>query len=280
MKTVKSALSPQRGGYLNSFTHSLQPYSGCAFGDKIDSGEGCPYCYVRRLPVSLFAQEPWGSWVEAKLNVAEVLKSELARHDAHGTLDKLRIFMSSVTDPYQGAEHQYQLTRECLRVFTAYPPALLIVQTRSPSVLRDLDVLRQLGDRVWVSMTLETDSDAVRRQFTPTSPTVESRFRAMAKLLDAGIRVQAAISPMLPNCADQFSERLTEVCSRVLVDTLFHGDGAHGSRSQSLGMERLFAEKGYSEWYSPDAHQLLLSTLREAFGADRVYFSQAGFNTF
>jgi DNA repair photolyase len=278
MKDVKTALTRQSGGYLNTFTHSLQPYSGCAFGQETALGQGCPYCYVRRLPVALFKGEPWGSWVEAKRNVADVLHGELRRVARQGNLSELRIFMSSATDPYQGVEAHLQLTRSCLEKFVEYPPGLLVVQTRSPMVVRDKDLLRQLRDHVWVSMTIETDDEDVRKTFTPTSPTVESRLKAMRELHEAGIRVQAAVSPMLPNHPEHFAKLLRSCCSRALVDTLLHGDGAQGRRSEALGMRERFERAGYAKWYDPRAHEPLLDALRHEFGAENVAFSQEGFN--
>jgi DNA repair photolyase len=277
-KMVKTALNRQSGGFLHTFTHSLQPYTGCAFGKTIDIGQGCPYCYVRRLPVALFKAQPWGEWVEAKENVAVVLRRELQRHAQKGTLGELRIFMSSATDPYQGAESKFKLTRACLEAFVDYPPRLLVVQTRSPLVLRDVDLLRNLGRHVWVSLTIETNDEEVRRRFTPTSPTVASRLRALETLCDAGIQVQAAISPMLPNAPEPFAEALNNRCTRALVDTLFEGDGAHGKRSEALGMRSLYQRLGYGAWYHPRAHVPLLRALRKHLGEDRVVFSQDGFN--
>lgn len=278
-KEVKTALNKQMGGFLNTFSHSLQPYTGCAFGQQTQNGQGCPYCYVRKLPVSLFAKAEWGEWVEAKRNIGDVLRRELQSHHKKGHLSNLRIFMSSATDPYQGAESTYRLTRACLEAFTEFPPGLLVVQTRSPLVLRDLDLLRDLKQHVWVSLTLETNDDAVRKLFTPTSPTVGSRFRAMESLMEAGVRVQAAVSPMLPNEVATFVDRLDAVCDRVIVDTLFHGDGAKGRRSESLGMARVYEEHGYPEWYQPGAHLELLAALTSKLGQERVAFSQEGFNT-
>jgi DNA repair photolyase len=41
-------------GYLDvGFTHSLNPYSGCAFS--------CKYCYVREMPIQRFKEIPWGN---------------------------------------------------------------------------------------------------------------------------------------------------------------------------------------------------------------------------
>lgn len=278
-RMVKSALTRQAGGFLYNFTHSLQPYAGCAFGADLPDGRGCPYCYVRRLPVAQFAGQPWGTWVDVKLNVAEVLADELERGRRRGTLQTWRIFMSSATDPYQGAEARCRLTRACLEVFAKMPPGLLVVQTRSPLVLRDLDLLLALRPIVWVSLTLETDNDRVRRAFTPTSPPVAARIRTLRLLRQAGIRTQAAISPMLPNDPGAFAAALDDVCDRALVDTLFAGDGADGKRSEALGMRDLFERLGYGGWYGPDAHEPLVRALRSKLGPQRVAFSAEGFNT-
>jgi DNA repair photolyase len=278
-RMVKSALTRQAGGFLYNFTHSLQPYAGCAFGEDLPDGRGCPYCYVRRLPVAQFAGEPWGSWVDVKLNAAEVLADELERGRRRGKLETWRIFMSSATDPYQGAEAKYRVTRACLEAFVKMPPGLLVVQTRSPMVLRDLDLLRALRGVAWVSLTLETNDDRVRRAFTPTSPPVAARLRTLRALRQAGIRAQAAVSPMLPNDPASFAAALADACDRALVDTLFAGDGAHGKRSEALGMRDLFARLGYGGWYAPEAHEPLLRTLRVRLGPGRVAFSAEGFNT-
>ena len=64
--TVKRALTPQKGGFLASgFTHTLNPYVGCAFGRV-----GCPFCYVRESPAGQFGPSSWGTWVRQKVNIA------------------------------------------------------------------------------------------------------------------------------------------------------------------------------------------------------------------
>ncbi|UOF92011.1 radical SAM protein [Fodinisporobacter ferrooxydans] len=272
-------MNRQKGGFLNTFTHTLQPYTGCTFGQRTLHGQGCPYCYVRKLPVALFKAREWGSWLDAKVNVAAVLRKELQNHERKGTLKNLRIFMSSATDPYQGAEINMELTKSCLEAFKDYPPGLLVVQTRSPLIIRDIALLKELREHVWVSVTLETNNDDVRKNITPTSPTVHSRLNAMRILHEAGIRVQAAVSPMLPNDPIEFADMLDQACSRVVVDTLFHGDGANGKRSESLGMKHLFEQYGYQSWYHPEAHGTLLAVLQRKLGNSRVVFSQEGFNT-
>jgi DNA repair photolyase len=187
--------------------------------------------------------------------------------------------MSTATDPYQGAESKLRLTRGLLEVFAESGEfGLVVVQTRSPLVERDLDLLVQLGQRVWVSVTVETNRDEVRRQITPASPSIERRILALERLTAAGIRTQAAISPVLPCDAAPFAELIAPRASRAVVDTLIHGDGAGGRRSAELGMPELLRSLGYESWLKEDAHVELLTALRQRMGPERVGFSQKGFN--
>jgi DNA repair photolyase len=140
------------GGFLTGFTHTLQPYIGCRFG--------CEYCYVKGLNVHRFHQPAlaWGDYVHPRVGIAEQLRKELARIATRGQLGSLAIFMSSATDPYQGQERQWRLSRACLDLFLEYPPGLLVVQTRSPLVQDDFERLRMLGDRCWLNFTVESNT--------------------------------------------------------------------------------------------------------------------------
>jgi DNA repair photolyase len=270
---AKSILNPT-GGFLASYTHSLNAYQGCAFGKN-----SCPYCYVRAMPIQRFSGKPWGEWVKAKINAPELLKRELEAAKRKGLFGNLRIFMSTATDPYQGAEARLKLTRGILEVFAASGDfGFLVVQTRSPMIERDIDVLQQLGSRAAVSFTIETNREDVRRQITPASPSVERRLATLERLTGAGLKTQAAISPVLPCDAEVFADLIAARATRAVVDTLTDGDGAGGRRSAELGMPELLRSLGYEDWLRRDAHMPLLEALRERMGADRVGFSQEGFN--
>jgi len=155
---------------------------------------------------------------------------------------------------------------------------LLVVQTRSPLVERDIDLLTRLGLRVWVSFTIETNRDEVRRQITPASPSIERRLMTLERLSAAGIRTQAAISPVLPCDAEIFAGLIASRANRAVLDTLWQGDGASGRRSAELGMPELLRSLGYESWLKEDAHVELLTALRQQMGTERVGFSQEGFN--
>jgi DNA repair photolyase len=267
------ALNPT-GGFLRGFGFSLNPYVGCAFG----GAGGCPFCYVRALPVAHARDLPWGSWVIAKINLPELLERELAALDRAGKLAATAVFMSSATDPYQGFERRLELTRRALEVFARRLPRRLLVQTRSPLIERDIEILCRLGDHVIASITLETDDDRVRRALTPTSPSITRRLTTMRRLREAGVFVQAAISPMLPNDPDRFANLVGEAADRIVVDTFFDGDGSNGRRTRSLGIGQMYERLGYAQWFRPGAEKELLATLRSRLGHDRVLFSQDGFN--
>jgi DNA repair photolyase len=233
---------------------------------------------VRALPVARRGGAPWGSWVIAKVNLRERLAAELGAMNPAKRLERTAVFMASATDPYQGLERRLRVTRGALEAFVEHPVRRLLVQTRSPLVERDIDLLKQLGASVIVSLTLETDDDAVRRALTPTSPSVARRLAAARRLRAEGIPVQLAIAPMMPNHAVRFAALVEEAADRVIVDTYFAGDGSGGRRSCALGMRELYARLGYERWYRPGAEQELLGVLRARMGEHRVLFSREGFN--
>jgi DNA repair photolyase len=254
------ALTPT-GGFLERFSYSLNPYIGCAFGD---SG-GCPYCYVRALPVARAQAGPWGTWVIAKSNLLELLERELRALERSGKLERAAVIMSSATDPYQGMERRMRLTRGALELFVRRPPRRLLLQTRSPMIERDLDLLIQLGPHLIASIT-------------PSSPSIARRLAAARRLRAAGVFVQLAVSPMMPNDPERLAELADGAADRVVVDTYFDGDGSGGRRSRGLKMEELYARLGYEGWFRPGAERELMAAMRARMGAERVLFSREGFN--
>lgn len=264
----RTVLTPA-SGFLYAFTHTLNPYMGCAWG-----AGGCGiYCYVAESPIGLYARQPWGQWLNAKANAAEALRTDLASIKDRGAV---RVFMSSATDPYQPLERKLHISRAILEVFRELPVGLLVVQTRSPFVEKDFDLLADMPF-AWLSMTVETDDDAVRRSLTPTCPSIERRLGVMRRARDVGIRVQAAVSPTFPHDPPRFAELLVGAAYRVIVDTFF-GDGSGGKRTGRRPLPQRFAQLGYGNWRDISRARLLFDALTERIGPDRVGWSQEGFN--
>ena len=269
-RPARTALHPT-GGFLTGFTHSLQPYIGCRFG--------CAYCYVQGSNVHRFFNGgfAWGDYAFPRQGVAERLTQELTRFESKGQLGSLAIFCSSSTDPYQGAEREWQLTRRCLKAFVKSPPGLLVVQTRSPLVERDFDLLSALGERCWLSMTLETDRDDVRQVLTPHCPSIERRVQTIRAARAAGLNVQVAVSPSLPYSAvEKFGGLLMELGQRVVVDSYLSGDGQGGKRTARTAIPAEYTRLGWGEWQAEDAARSLYGWLRQRIG-ERAGWSQEGF---
>ena len=121
-------------GFMDAYDFTLNPYAGCSFG--------CTYCYAAFFGRTRQDLDSWGNWVKVKENAIDLLKQRKS-----GTLDEKLIYMSSVTDPYQPIERKLNLTRRLLEVLAERHKPKLVVQTRSPDVVRDCDIFRQIEDQ-------------------------------------------------------------------------------------------------------------------------------------
>jgi DNA repair photolyase len=189
---AKSLLNRVRG---MPFEWSINPYRGCI--------HQCVFCYARRTHgfYELDGARDWGSSIFVKVNAVEVLRKELAAHRE----PNLRVAIGTATDPYQAAEGRYRLTRGILgELARAKTPAHLI--TRSPLVVRDIDVLQELSRAAGVSVcvSVPTLDERLAREAEPTVAPPLQRLRAITTLAQAGIRVGVAIAPVLPFLTDSY----------------------------------------------------------------------------
>jgi DNA repair photolyase len=122
-----------------------------------------------------------------------------------------------VCDPYQPLEAKYKLTRQCLEILAQnnWP---VVVQTRSPLVLRDIDILKA-GENYEVGLSITTADENIRKLFEPTAPPIKERVRALDELHQAGIRTYAMIAPILPN-AESLAEILAGKVDYVMLDRM------------------------------------------------------------
>ena len=176
-----------------NFRWSLNPYMGCV--------HRCTFCYVRAFERR--ADRPWddryGRSIRVKLNVAEVLATELARPSWKGEL----VAIGAATDPYQPVEGRYRLTRQCLQVLSAMRNPFSIV-TRGPMIVRDVDVLQEAARRadVEVSFSVPTLDVEVWRGTEPGTAPPRQRLRALRALVEAGIDAGVGMAPILPGISD------------------------------------------------------------------------------
>jgi DNA repair photolyase len=186
----RSALNRVKG---MPFSWSLNPYTGCA--------HRCTFCYVRAFEARAErpSDERYGRSIRVKVNVAEVLRSELAR----ASWKRESVAIGAATDPYQPAEGRYRLTRACIEELGAARTPFSLI-TRGPMIRRDVDVLVAAARRakVHVSFSVPTLDERIWRATEPGTAPPGRRLETVRFLVDAGIDAGVALAPILPGLSD------------------------------------------------------------------------------
>ena len=204
----KSALNRVPAASQVPFEWTVNPYRGCS--------HACVYCFAR--PTHEYLDFNGGRDFEkeiiVKVNVPEVLRSELARP----SWKREHVAMGTNTDPYQWVEGRYKLMRgiwAALRDF-ANPCSIL---TKSPLLLRDLDLMLEVAERAEVSacLSVPTLDEQAWRASEPHTPSPRARLEAVAKLNAAGIPTGILIAPLMPgiNDAPEQVERIIELATEA-----------------------------------------------------------------
>ncbi len=168
------------------YDYVINPYVGCQ--------HACSYCYAKFMKRFSGHQEAWGQFVDVKINAADLLPSDIKKKK------RAKVWISGVCDPYQPLERKYALTRKCLEIL-AQNDWPVVIQTRSPLILRDLDILNK-ARQFEAGLSITTADDSIRKIFEPAAPPIPERLRALDELHRSGIKTYAMIAPMLPGAED------------------------------------------------------------------------------
>ena len=183
--------------------YTINPYTGCE--------HGCTYCYARFMKRFTGHREKWGRFVDVKINAASLLQREIKKKRVG------RVWISGVCDPYQPVEKRYELTRRCLEILSKHGWPVTI-QTKSPLVKRDLELLRTFND-IEVGLTITTADENIRKIFEPNSPPIKERIETLERLHSTGLKTYAMIAPLLPK-AEGLVTLLSEKADYVLIDKM------------------------------------------------------------
>ncbi len=195
----------------------VNPYIGCQ--------HACSYCYARFMKRFTGHTEPWGEFVDVKINAAGLLQKEILKKKMGET------WVSGVCDPYQPQEAKYGLTRKCLAILAEHRWPVT-VQTRSPLVLRDLDIFKA-APTFEVGFSITTADDSIRRLFEPRAPTINDRISALDTLHRAGVKTYAMIAPLLPG-AEGLAALLQGKVDHILIDKMNYNSAAAIYRKNNL----------------------------------------------
>jgi DNA repair photolyase len=189
---------------IEGYDYCINPYVGCQ--------HGCKYCYASFMKRFTGHSEPWGEFVDVKINAPQVLAKQLKRPKVGSVL------FGTVTDPYQPLEKKYRITRGCLEALLGSQLSLNIL-TRSPLVIRDIDLFKKLDD-IEIGLSITTDKEETKKIFEPNVPSILSRVEALRKIHDAGISTYVFIGPMLPLDPEKIVDMIAGAANSVLIDRL------------------------------------------------------------
>jgi DNA repair photolyase len=191
------------------FDYCVNCYTGCQVN--------CRYCYARLfIPRYSGHSEPWGSFVDVKVNAPEVLAKQVLR------AKKGIVWLSSVCDCYQPLEAKYKLTRQCLEILAEHQFPVQ-VQSKSILLLRDQDIFKKF-EAVEVGFTITTDDERIARLFEPGASPVSERIQALGILKSNGIRTFAFVGPILPGNPEKLVALLEGKIDKVLIDRMNYLD--------------------------------------------------------
>lgn len=197
-KQSKTIITPSK---LPGSDYVVNPYSGCSFG--------CVYCYAEfTRKFTNHIEDEWGKYVDIKINTPELFEKEfqkLARKISKKTEfkngQKPVLFFGSVTDPYQGVEAKYELTKKCLEIVSKSEIKNHVdvsLLTKSPLVTRDIEVFKKIPN-LEIGMTISSVDDNISKLFECYAPPSSLRIQALRKLNDAGLNTYAFVGPLLPH---------------------------------------------------------------------------------
>ncbi len=197
---VKSVLNKHKrrdSWFLDDY--SVNPYYGCQFA--------CVYCYTRG---GFYGRKPYE--LAAKINAPEVLEKELRRRAMKREYGFIALGTS--TEPYMEVELELKLTRRVLKVISSYRFPVHVL-TKSPLVLRDVDLLKEISERALlppdldgrvsgslVTFSMSTVNDDLASTFEPGAPPPSRRLEALAQLRSEGIEAGVAFMPVIPFITD------------------------------------------------------------------------------
>jgi DNA repair photolyase len=270
--TCRSALNRVEG---MPFRFTLNPYRGCT--------HGCHYCFARRYHTQfeLGVSDEFSTVILVKTNFVDVLRRELDRP----SWKPEEVAFGTATDPYQPIEGHYKITRRSLEVLAkARTPVGLI--TKGPMVVRDKDVLADLGKRAHctVYMSVPTVDEDAWRILEPGTAHPLQRLRAVRELNDAGVRAGVLMAPVVPGLTSQPAKLERTIKAIADHGAAFMGANVlylkDGTRTHFMGFleahfPNLFVkyQKLYSGAYAPPSYakevKALVKLLQDRHGLNK-----------
>ena len=196
---VKSILSTSN---LPVGDYSANPYVGCT--------HACKYCYASFMKRFTGHPEPWGTFLDVKYWPGIPNPRKYAGK---------RLFIGSVTDPYNPQEETYRRTRALLEQLQ-HTGTEISIATKSDLVLRDLDLIKTFPN-ARVSWSINTLDEQFQADMDGAA-SIARRLAAMKAFHEAGVRTTCFISPIFPGITDipAIVEQVDGRCNLIWLENL------------------------------------------------------------
>jgi len=236
-------------------------YSGCS--------HGCLYCYslciaqrfARIRSFQGLRKITYRDWIAPGLepkweDLEDELKSEKWIHE---------VFLQSASDSY--APHaEPKVTRVILELLRKYDYPILVL-TKNPNVLRDLDFFKEYRGncRVGFTITVPEKHENVRKRIEPFSPSTKERIEALEKLYSEGCQTTVSMEPLIPNIPLEDIMELMDKIRPFIYDVCFVGNLTISSIPIQYRNADVWKDIGkgvYNDYYGKLLKQLLPSIKR------------------
>ncbi|MFL6277803.1 MAG: LAGLIDADG family homing endonuclease [Blastocatellia bacterium] len=208
-------------------------------------------CYVPHMKHKQLEERKWGTYVDVKEGVPELLDNQLGR-----LRQPTRVFMSTATDPYQPVEERYQITRRILEVFARHPQHSLFILTKQTLVERDADLIARLP-RAAVGMSISVIDDRLSEIIEPWAAPTSGRLATIRRLSERAIPTYVLWAPAfvpVPMSREFVRAAMTKIAeSRTQALSL---DSLNYRSRQPVGLLRRLARDGHAPATAAQAEML------------------------
>ncbi len=189
----------------------INPYVGCT--------HACIYCYARFMKRFTGHSEPWGSFIDVKINAEELFPKNMEKYSNRS------VFLSSVTDPYNLLEKEYNITRNILKKLISIQP-MLSIQTKSSLITRDIDLLREFKN-CRVGLTITSDTNEMAKILEPGASGIDDRLNTLEMLHKNNIDTYVFIGPILPFITNW--RKIIDMTKKYVTMYMFENANLHGT---------------------------------------------------
>jgi len=165
-------------------------YSPLACNLYLSCTHKCRYCYaphVLQRNADTYFRKPY-----PRKDVLKNIEAELK-----ASVPQKQVMLSFIGDVYCETHDDNATTRNALELFLYYGAPVAVLTKGGKRCLKDLDLFKKFGDRIWVGATLTFMDDEKSRYHESGASLPMERLEALTELKRNGVTTFASFEPMI-----------------------------------------------------------------------------------